>query len=69
MSENYNGCCAMCKYFDLYDKHGFMSDKYRCTRVDQYFPWREKQCGKFVSASGSAAEREQLIEKARANRL
>jgi hypothetical protein len=68
MAEDYSGRCAMCIHFDLYDKYGYMSDKYRCTMVDQYRPWQDKKCDKFVN-SGSYADREQLIEKARANRL
>lgn len=69
MADNYNGTCAMCKHFNLYDHYRFGSDKYRCSRLDQYLPWGERQCNKFTPAAESNAQREEMIEKARRGKL
>lgn len=63
--ENYYGKCAMCQYFNLYDKYSFVSDKYMCTLKDSYRPWSDSACDKFVQANRSP----ELVEKAREGRL
>ncbi len=63
--ENYYGKCAMCQYFNLYDKYSFASDKYMCTLKDSYRPWSDEACNKFVQANRSP----ELVEKAREGRL
>ena len=66
MADEYSGRCALCSKLNLYDKLSFASDKYKCTRLNQYLPWSEKMCDKFERASG---DREALVEKARRGRL
>jgi len=65
MADDYNGRCAMCKHFNLYDKYRFCSDKYKCTLKDNYYPWSDRACSKFEQANRSF----ETVDKAREGRL
>ena len=66
MSTDYENKCAMCRMFNLYDKYGHSSDKYKCTRLNQYLRWSEAKCGQYERSAG---DRVTEIEKARAGKL
>ena len=50
--SSYFGCCAMCRFFNLYDKYGKYSKSFRCTKFDRYREFDEKACIKFEPAQG-----------------
>lgn len=56
MADNYYGKCAMCQYFNLYDKYSFVSDKYKCTLKDSYRPWSDTACDKYRQANRTPDE-------------
>ena len=68
MADNYYGKCAMCEYFDLYDKDG---GKYRCTQRNIYYTVFEPQCTAYYKPASPRGQysRVELIERARENKL
>lgn len=64
--ENYSGKCARCGYLNLYDKRGFASDNYYCTKERAYHAWSERACSSFDDLGPA---RDAMVEKARENRL
>ena len=68
MADNYYGTCALCEYFNLYDKSG---GTYRCTKMNQYFTVFEKQCNTYFRPAGPMMgyTRSELVDRARENKL
>lgn len=71
MSINYNDyvgdMCGKCRYMNMHDKAGFISDRYKCTRGEGYQVWSSRPCSRYDADNSDS--RIQLIENAREGRL
>ncbi len=68
MADNYWGCCALCEYFNLFDKDG---GRYRCIKTGHYFTVFEKQCHSYFKPAGPIGDksRSEAVDLARENKL